>query len=136
MSEVSTDSDMKWVLLEWVTLRFDTMILTNSEVHFAKESFNARLKAEGDDNSTNLYLSNLPKRLTEAVSPFRLLRIPPDSDFSVAPPNLDRTLTRTKELNAIFSGYNVVSSKILRDSMGNSRGVGFARSVFVPTLST
>ncbi|KAK1766684.1 hypothetical protein QBC33DRAFT_83442 [Phialemonium atrogriseum] len=67
------------------------------EVHFAKESFNARLKAEGDENSTNLYLSNLPKRLTET------------------------------ELNAIFVGYNVISSKILRDSMGNSRGVGFAR---------
>ncbi|KAM7189706.1 hypothetical protein V8F20_010046 [Naviculisporaceae sp. PSN 640] len=67
------------------------------EVGFARESFNARLKAEGDENSTNLYLSNLPKRLTES------------------------------ELNAIFTGYHVVSSKILRDSMGNSRGVGFAR---------
>jgi len=32
-----------------------------------------------------------------------------------------------QELNAIFTGYHVVSSKILRDSMGNSRGVGFAR---------
>ncbi|EGO58990.1 hypothetical protein NEUTE1DRAFT_136071 [Neurospora tetrasperma FGSC 2508] len=67
------------------------------EVGFARESFNARLKAEGDESSTNLYLSNLPKRLTEA------------------------------ELNAIFVGYHIVSSKILRDSMGNSRGVGFAR---------
>ncbi|KAK1759391.1 hypothetical protein QBC47DRAFT_292123 [Echria macrotheca] len=67
------------------------------EVGFARESFNARLKAEGDETSTNLYLSNLPKNLNEA------------------------------ELNAIFMNYNVVSSKILRDSMGNSRGVGFAR---------
>ncbi|KAK4199648.1 putative sporulation-specific protein 5 [Triangularia verruculosa] len=67
------------------------------EVGFARESFNARLKAEGDEGSTNLYLSNLPKRLNES------------------------------ELNAIFTGYHVVSSKILRDSMGNSRGVGFAR---------
>ncbi|KAK4235311.1 hypothetical protein C8A03DRAFT_17928 [Achaetomium macrosporum] len=67
------------------------------EVGFARESFNARLKAEGDDTSTNLYLSNLPKRLNES------------------------------ELNAIFAGYHIVSSKILRDSMGNSRGVGFAR---------
>ncbi|KAK3318526.1 hypothetical protein B0H66DRAFT_477755 [Apodospora peruviana] len=67
------------------------------EVGFARESFNARLKAEGDESSTNLYLSNLPKRLTES------------------------------ELNSIFTGYHVVSSKILRDSMGNSRGVGFAR---------
>jgi len=38
------------------------------EVGFARESFNARLKAEGDEASTNLYLSNLPKRLTESVS--------------------------------------------------------------------
>ncbi|KAK0643623.1 hypothetical protein B0T16DRAFT_331142 [Cercophora newfieldiana] len=67
------------------------------EVGFARESFNARLKAEGDESSTNLYLSNLPKNLNEA------------------------------ELNAIFVNYRVVSSKILRDSMGNSRGVGFAR---------
>ncbi|KAK4193745.1 hypothetical protein QBC35DRAFT_468623 [Podospora australis] len=67
------------------------------EVGFARESFNARLKAEGDEGSTNLYLSNLPKRLNES------------------------------DLNGIFAGYHVVSSKILRDSMGNSRGVGFAR---------
>ncbi|KAJ4300317.1 hypothetical protein N0V88_002990 [Collariella sp. IMI 366227] len=67
------------------------------EVGFARESFNARLKAEGDEASTNLYLSNLPKRLNET------------------------------ELNAIFTGYHVISSKILRDSLGNSRGVGFAR---------
>ena len=33
-----------------------------------KESFNSRLKAEGDDGSTNLYISNLPKTLTEVVS--------------------------------------------------------------------
>jgi len=37
------------------------------EVGFARESFNARLKAEGDESSTNLYLSNLPKNLNEAV---------------------------------------------------------------------
>jgi hypothetical protein len=33
-----------------------------------QESFNSRLKAEGDDGSTNLYISNLPKTLTEVVS--------------------------------------------------------------------
>jgi len=32
-----------------------------------QESFNARLKAEGDDNSTNLYISNLPKDINENV---------------------------------------------------------------------
>ncbi|KAM5348237.1 hypothetical protein ACJ41O_008061 [Fusarium nematophilum] len=67
------------------------------EVGFAQESFNSRLKAEGDDASTNLYISNLPKTLTEV------------------------------ELGTIFLGYTILSSKILRDSMGNSRGVGFAR---------
>jgi len=36
--------------------------------NFSQESFNSRLKAEGDDNSTNLYVSNLPKNMTEAVS--------------------------------------------------------------------
>ncbi|KAJ4389670.1 hypothetical protein N0V93_007142 [Gnomoniopsis smithogilvyi] len=67
------------------------------EVGFARESFNARLKAEGDEDSTNLYISNLPKSVTEA------------------------------QLVAIFDPYQILSSKILRDSMGNSRGVGFAR---------
>ncbi|KAH8680933.1 hypothetical protein BX600DRAFT_520128 [Xylariales sp. PMI_506] len=62
-----------------------------------QESFNSRLKAEGDDSSTNLYISNLPKSITEA------------------------------DLASIFDGYTIMSSKILRDSMGNSRGVGFAR---------
>jgi hypothetical protein len=32
-----------------------------------------------------------------------------------------------QELGTIFLGYTILSSKILRDSMGNSRGVGFAR---------
>jgi RNA recognition motif-containing protein len=40
--------------------------------------------------------------------------------------NLPKNINEA-ELNAIFLGYRVVSSKILRDSMGNSRGVGFAR---------
>ncbi|KAI1337401.1 hypothetical protein F5Y15DRAFT_390150 [Xylariaceae sp. FL0016] len=62
-----------------------------------KESFNSRLKAEGDEDSTNLYISNLPKAYGEP------------------------------ELATIFMGYDILSSKILRDSMGNSRGVGFAR---------
>ncbi|KAG0652652.1 Meiotically up-regulated [Hyphodiscus hymeniophilus] len=67
------------------------------EVGFARESFNSRLKAEGDEQSTNLYVSNLPKNMTES------------------------------ELGAIFMDYTVSSSRILRDSQNNSRGVGFAR---------
>ncbi|KAG4416586.1 hypothetical protein IFR04_010291 [Cadophora malorum] len=67
------------------------------EVGFARESFNSRLKAEGDEQSTNLYVSNLPKNMTES------------------------------ELGAIFMDYTVQSSRILRDNQNNSRGVGFAR---------
>ncbi|KAF4126597.1 RNA recognition motif (RRM) domain [Geosmithia morbida] len=67
------------------------------EVGFARESFNSRLKSQGDEGSTNLYISNLPKTLNEV------------------------------ELGTIFLGFTILSSKILRDSMGNSRGVGFAR---------
>ncbi|KAJ2892772.1 RNA binding protein MSSP-2 [Zalerion maritima] len=67
------------------------------EVGFARESFNSRLKAEGDESSANLYISNLPKSFDEAA------------------------------LGTVFMGYPILSSKILRDSMGNSRGVGFAR---------
>jgi hypothetical protein len=37
------------------------------EVGFARESFNSRLKAEGDESSTNLYISNLPRHMTEVV---------------------------------------------------------------------
>ncbi|KAI0874666.1 hypothetical protein GGS24DRAFT_516373 [Hypoxylon argillaceum] len=62
-----------------------------------QESFNSRLKAEGDDESTNLYISNLPRHFSEA------------------------------ELGTVFLGFTILSSKILRDGMGNSRGVGFAR---------
>ncbi|KAH0566335.1 hypothetical protein GP486_000271 [Trichoglossum hirsutum] len=36
-------------------------------------------------------------------------------------------LRNYEELNSIFFGYEVESSRILRDSHGNSRGVGFAR---------
>ncbi|KAI1762911.1 hypothetical protein GGR53DRAFT_532083 [Hypoxylon sp. FL1150] len=67
------------------------------EVGFARESFNARLRRAGDDTSTNLYLSNLPKDYGEM------------------------------EIGAVFEGYAIMSSKILRDNLGQSRGVGFAR---------
>src|SRR5690349_9542240 len=62
-----------------------------------QESFNSRLKAKGDQSSTNLYVSNLPKNMNEM------------------------------ELAAIFMDYTVVSSRILHYSHGTSRGVGFAR---------
>lgn len=64
-SKDSTSSAMRLDLLECVLLAVPIHVhcLTDSQ-----ESFNARLKAEGDDGSTNLYISNLPKSVTEAVS--------------------------------------------------------------------
>lgn len=67
------------------------------EVSFAKESFNSRMKALADPGNTNLYISNLPRDITEL------------------------------QLEALFLPTEVVSSKILRDNLGNNRGVGFAK---------
>ncbi|KZF23138.1 hypothetical protein L228DRAFT_267155 [Xylona heveae TC161] len=67
------------------------------EASFAQESFNSRLKTLGDPDSTNLYVSNLPRHYNEP------------------------------ELCAVFDEYKVVSSRVLRDGNGISRGVGFAR---------
>lgn len=41
--------------------------LAEQALMISQESFNSRLKAEGDECSTNLYISNLPKSLTEVV---------------------------------------------------------------------
>jgi hypothetical protein len=38
-------------------------------------------------------------------------------------------------LAVIFEGYDILSSKILRDHLGNSRGVGFARYVNLCTFA-
>ncbi|KAI1142373.1 hypothetical protein F5Y05DRAFT_409519 [Hypoxylon sp. FL0543] len=68
------------------------------EVGFARESFNSRLRSEADPETTNLYLSNLPK------------------DF------------RELEIGTLFVDYLVLSSKVLEDPVTHvSRGVGFAR---------
>ncbi|KAF8534307.1 hypothetical protein BDD12DRAFT_756961 [Trichophaea hybrida] len=71
------------------------------EAGFARESFNARLKTLADPNSTNIYVSNLPRSMTE------------------------------KDMQDIFAGFVVVSNRILRDADGASRGVGFARLVTI-----
>ncbi|KAI9825341.1 MAG: hypothetical protein M1826_007019 [Phylliscum demangeonii] len=67
------------------------------EVSFARESFNARLKNFADPRSTNLYVSNLPRSMTES------------------------------ELEAIFADHMVHSKRIIKDEKGRSKGVGFAR---------
>ncbi|KAG9301296.1 hypothetical protein G9A89_012680 [Geosiphon pyriformis] len=67
------------------------------QVSFAKESFSTRLKNLQDMASTNIYLSNLPLEMNE------------------------------QQLEELFKPYKVVSNRILRDSNGTSRGVGFAR---------
>ncbi|GBC00261.1 hypothetical protein RclHR1_00380029 [Rhizophagus clarus] len=70
------------------------------QVSFAKvgyESFSTRLKNLQDLASTNIYLSNLPLDMNE------------------------------QQLEELFKPYKVVSNRILRDTNGTSRGVGFAR---------
>lgn len=49
--------------------------LFGTNLFLPQESFNSRLKAEGDDESTNLYISNLPRNFSEAVSFGSKLRI-------------------------------------------------------------
>ncbi|KAF1831083.1 hypothetical protein BDW02DRAFT_582357 [Decorospora gaudefroyi] len=67
------------------------------EVSFARESFYSKLKKFGNEDNTNLYVSNIPKNMNE------------------------------HELASIFAPHKVCSSRILRDPSGNGRGVGFAR---------
>ncbi|KAL6161845.1 hypothetical protein ACJQWK_09050 [Exserohilum turcicum] len=67
------------------------------EVSFARESFYSKLKKFADESNTNLYVSNIPKNMNE------------------------------HELASIFAPHKVCSSRILRDSSGTGRGVGFAR---------
>ena len=69
----------------------------NLDAGFARESFNARLKALGDPTSTNLYVSNLPTSVDE------------------------------EKMSEIFKNYQTMSVRILRDAQGVSRGVGFIR---------
>lgn len=45
----------------------DPGVNSSRRANLWQESFNSRLKAEGDTESTNLYMSNLPKALTEMV---------------------------------------------------------------------
>jgi hypothetical protein len=48
----------------------------------------------------------------------------------------ENRLTFEQELGAIFMDYTVQSSRILRDSQNNSRGVGFARLVLLTSLAS
>ncbi|KAJ3027462.1 UNVERIFIED_CONTAM: hypothetical protein HDU68_003759 [Siphonaria sp. JEL0065] len=67
-------------------------------VSFAKETFNTRLKNLQDEDSTNVYVSNLPIEMDE------------DGMFR------------------LFAPHTIISTKILRDpATQQSRGVGFAR---------
>ncbi|ORX76883.1 hypothetical protein BCR32DRAFT_270997 [Anaeromyces robustus] len=67
------------------------------QVSFAKESFSTRLKNLQDNVSTNIYMSNLPLEMNET------------------------------EFLELFQPYKVVSSIILYDQTGASRGVGLAK---------
>lgn len=63
----------------------------------SQESFYSKLKTFADEGNTNLYVSNLPKSMNE------------------------------HELAQLFAPHKVCSSRILRNSRGEGRGVGFAR---------
>jgi len=76
-------------------------------------SHNERLKTLGDDNNTNLYVSNLPLNFNENVGTVHL--------------RCDSRLTALQMLMSVFHEHEVLSAKILRDENGMSRGVGFAR---------
>ncbi|KAI9801742.1 MAG: hypothetical protein M1825_003114 [Sarcosagium campestre] len=67
------------------------------EASFAKLSMNAKLKEAADPTSTNLYCCNLPPHITKA------------------------------ELEGIFAGYVVESTRIISDTQGHTTGSGFAR---------
>ncbi|CAD6982053.1 unnamed protein product, partial [Tilletia controversa] len=67
------------------------------QASFAKESFSARLRRMADKASANVYLSNLPTDMT------------------------------THQLEHLFAPHNVISMRILLNSDGTSRGVGFVR---------
>jgi len=68
------------------------------QVSMARESFSTKLKNLEDPASTNIYMQNLPKSYDE------------------------------KQLEELLKPYGkVISSRILRDNAGNSRGVGFTR---------
>eukprot|EP00833_Pecoramyces_ruminatium_P006246 jgi/Orpsp1_1/1180278/evm.model.c7180000072763.1 len=69
----------------------------NYQVSFAKESFSTRLKNLQDNVSTNIYMSNLPLDMNE------------------------------EKFLELFHPFKVVSSIILYDQTGVSRGVGLAK---------
>ncbi|ORY65735.1 RNA-binding domain-containing protein [Neocallimastix californiae] len=66
-------------------------------VSFAKDSLSARLKNLQDEESTNIYISNIPLNMTN------------------------------EQFLELFAPHNVISHTILKDQNGVSRGVGFAR---------
>ena len=48
----------------------DALNAMGYQVTFAKESFNAKMKSLQDDDSTNIYISNLPSSMDEQVCYF------------------------------------------------------------------
>ncbi|KAJ3134873.1 hypothetical protein HK100_003217 [Physocladia obscura] len=76
----------------------EELIKMGYNVSFAKETFNTRLKNLQDEESTNIYVSNLPIDMDE------------------------------QGMLSLFSPHTIISTKILRDpTTQQSRGVGFAR---------
>ncbi|KAL9102957.1 MAG: hypothetical protein Q9163_001944 [Psora crenata] len=76
------------------------------EAKFARKSHNSRLKDLASPDNTNLYVSNLPRLITEAGLQAMFASVFPKETY----PN-----------------HQAGSCKVLKDSCGVSRGVGFAR---------
>ena len=107
--------EAKFAKVCWIHSSLRVNILRHGQL-----SHNERLKNCADPENNNLYVSNLPKAMTESVrtgsASYALVKI---------------VLTSQKELRALFTKvfplYNVTSTKVLKDEQGISRGVGFVR---------
>jgi len=88
---------VKYETEEQAKLAMSELNKLDYQVSFAKESFSTRLKNLQDMVSTNVYMSNLPLDMDE------------------------------QKFLELFQPYKVVSSIILYDETGSSRGIGLAR---------
>ncbi|KAK4697497.1 hypothetical protein P7C71_g584, partial [Lecanoromycetidae sp. Uapishka_2] len=92
------------------------------EAKFAKDSHNQRLKALGEPDNTNLYVSNLPRTMVEAASPV----LPHDALLLIRFQGLVALFQEVFPQD-VYPEHKPTSTKILKDGNGISRGVGFAR---------
>ena len=125
----------------WLTTLFQMSI--NDQIR-KQQHDPSKIKQHNDNiDVTNLYISNLPRSFTEEVclnlsflclsSPnFNILRYICSSDVSCrsifSSVYIQYLLGIFQQLNSLVMPFGeIVSSRILKDPEGNSKGVGFAR---------